>query len=105
MKFLLDENLPAKLRFDFGPAHTVRTAREQGWNGLKDGALLRAMAQQHFDALITQSLRYQQDVTQYPLVIFLLLAHNSKQQTWQPLVERLQTLQWPAGQGQVIEVR
>ena len=27
MKILLDENLPAKLRLDFGDAHRVHTAR------------------------------------------------------------------------------
>lgn len=28
MKILLDENLPAKLRFDFGPEHEAWTVRE-----------------------------------------------------------------------------
>lgn len=34
MKILLDENLPAKLKLDFGPDHTVFTVRI--WNGLEN---------------------------------------------------------------------
>jgi predicted nuclease of predicted toxin-antitoxin system len=107
MRFLLDENLPAKLRFNFGAAHMVRTVRELGWNGLKDKPLLELMQSHYYDALVTmdKSLRYQQDLSRYPVVIFLLVAANSKHQTLQPLVEKLQTLQWPTGRGQVIEVK
>ena len=107
MRFLPDENLPAKLRFNFGPTHLVRTVRELGWNGRKDQPPLELMVAHRYDALITldKSLRFQQDLRRYPVVVFLLIAPNSKHQTLQPLVEKLQTLQWPVGQGQVVEVQ
>ena len=62
MRFLPGENLPAKLRFDFGPTHLVRTVRELGWNGRKDQPLLELMVAHRYDALITldKSPRFQQ---------------------------------------------
>ena len=91
MKILLDENLPAKLRFDFAPEHTAHTVREMGWSGKKDGELLGLLTLSGFDALVTvdKSLRYQQNLQRFPLIIFLLKAQNNKHQTLQPLVELL----------------
>lgn len=33
MKVLLDENIPKKLKFDFGDDYQVLTVREMGWQG------------------------------------------------------------------------
>ena len=41
MRVLLDECLPRKLKFAF-PEHEVRSAQQEGWGGLRNGALLRA---------------------------------------------------------------
>ncbi len=91
MKFLRDENLPAKLRFDFAPEHEVRTVQEMGWNGKKDGELLGLLTLYGFDALITvdRGLPHQQTLKRFPVTIFLLLAQNNKHQTLQPLVEKV----------------
>ncbi|WP_299288121.1 hypothetical protein [uncultured Mucilaginibacter sp.] len=40
MKILLDENLPKKLKADFGTEHEVKTVRDMGWLGKKNGELL-----------------------------------------------------------------
>ncbi len=40
MKILLDENLPKKLKVDFGTEHEVKTVRDMGWLGKKNGELL-----------------------------------------------------------------
>ena len=40
MKILLDENLPKKLKADFGIEHEVKTVRDMGWLGKKNGELL-----------------------------------------------------------------
>ena len=107
MKILLDENLPAKLRFRFGSQHTVYTVRELGWNGQEDGPLLQLLEQEKFDALVTldKSMRYQQELARYPIVVFLLSAANSKHQTLQPLVEKPINLEWPEPNGQVVEIK
>jgi hypothetical protein len=39
MKILLDENLPAKLKYDFGSNHTIFTVRDMNWLGKKNGEL------------------------------------------------------------------
>jgi len=40
MRLLLDENLPKRLKADF-PDHEIFTVREKGWNGIKNGELLK----------------------------------------------------------------
>jgi hypothetical protein len=66
MRLLLDESVPRRLRNAL-PAHTVRTAVEMGWGGIKNGALL-ALAAPEFDAFITvdKNLPYQQNVAALP---------------------------------------
>ncbi len=40
MKILLDENLLKQLKADFGPDYDVKTVRDMGWLGKKNGELL-----------------------------------------------------------------
>ena len=40
MKILLDENLPRQLKADFGPDYDLKTVRDMGWLGKKNGELL-----------------------------------------------------------------
>ncbi len=35
MKILLDENLPAKVKYDFGEYYEVKTVKDMGWLGKK----------------------------------------------------------------------
>lgn len=39
MRILLDENMPAKVKYDFGEGHEIRTVRDMGWLGKKNGDL------------------------------------------------------------------
>ncbi len=75
MKLLLDENLPKRLKQDF-PDHDVFTIRDKGWNGLKNGELLKLMINEGFDALLTfdKNLQHQQNFTKYPITVFILSA-------------------------------
>jgi predicted nuclease of predicted toxin-antitoxin system len=52
MKLLLDENLPKRLKSDF-PNHQIFTVRDMGWNGKKNGELMKLLIENNFDALIT----------------------------------------------------
>jgi hypothetical protein len=52
VKVLLDENLDHRLRKNLG-SHLVVTASYQGWDGLKNGALLQAAEDDGFDVLVT----------------------------------------------------
>ena len=40
MNILLDENLPKQLKADFGSDYDVKTVRDMGWLGKKNGELL-----------------------------------------------------------------
>jgi hypothetical protein len=70
MRLLLDENLPKQLKVDF-PDHDVFTVRDKGWNGVKNGELLRLMVADGFDALLTfdKNLRFQQNFAAYTLTV------------------------------------
>jgi predicted nuclease of predicted toxin-antitoxin system len=52
MKLLLDENLPKRLKQDF-PEHEIYTVRDKGWDGKKNGELMKLMVDGNFDALLT----------------------------------------------------
>jgi hypothetical protein len=75
MKLLLDENLPKRLKLDF-PEHEVYTVRDKGWNGIKNGELLKLMIEDSFDALLTfdKNLQHQQNFSKYTLAVFVLTA-------------------------------
>ncbi|MDQ2768952.1 MAG: hypothetical protein M3Y54_00425 [Bacteroidota bacterium] len=47
MRFLLDENLPKRLKQDFA-AHEVFTVWDKQWNGIKNGELLKRMLAERF---------------------------------------------------------
>jgi hypothetical protein len=72
VKILLDACAPRPLR-RFLPRHSVSTAQEMGWGGLKNGDLLRE-AEKQFEAFIStdQNLKYQQQVVGRKLVILVL---------------------------------
>ena len=73
---MLDESLPRKLRYDFNEEHQVRTVRDMGWLGKKNGELLRLMIENNFGLFVTvdQNLPYQQNLQRLALTIFVLRA-------------------------------
>ena len=75
MKLLLDENLPKRLKLDFAE-HEVYTVRDRGWNGVKNGKLLKLLIEHGFDALMTfdKNLQYQQNFEKYTITVFVLTA-------------------------------
>ncbi|WP_301922934.1 DUF5615 family PIN-like protein [Ferruginibacter sp.] len=76
MKLLLDENLPKRLKPDF-PGHEIFTVRDQNWNGIKNGELLKLLIDTNFDVLLTfdKNLQYQQNFLKYTITVFVLSAH------------------------------
>lgn len=91
MKILLDENLPKQLKADFGPDYNVKTVRDMGWLGKKNGELLGLIVFNSFDFFITldKNLRYQQNLERVELKIFLLSAVNNRRETLQAFVEKV----------------
>jgi len=62
MRILLDECVPLPIRSVF-VGHECIAVKEQGWDGIKNGQLLR-LAEGEFDLFITadQNIRYQQNL-------------------------------------------
>ena len=94
MKILLDENLPTKVRYDFGEGFEVRTVKEMGWVGKKNGELLGLATINGFDIFLTmdKNLKYQQNLNRVDLNFVLLLAPNNKHQTLQPYIDKFKIL-------------
>ena len=94
MKILLDENLPTKVRYDFGEGIEVRTVKEMGWVGKKNGELLGLATMNGFDIFLTmdKNLKYQQNLNRVDLKFVLLLAPNNKHQTLQPYIDKVKIL-------------
>jgi hypothetical protein len=88
MRVLLDESLPRKLKTDFGEDYEVKTVRDMGWLGKKNGELMKLIQENKFDFFITvdKNLRYQQNLNKVDFSIFLLIAQNNKRDTLQELV-------------------
>jgi hypothetical protein len=88
MRLLLDECVPRRLKKEFG-GHEVKTAREAGLGGLKNGDLLRA-AEGAFDALITvdKSIPYQQNLKSFQLAVLVLIAKRNKYELLKPLIPK-----------------
>lgn len=72
-RVLLDENVDRRLQPLFGPGLVVVTVRERGWDGLKNGTLLRA-ASEEFDVFVTmdRNLPYQQNLSALDLGVVVI---------------------------------
>ncbi len=94
MKILLDENLPKKLKLKFSDEHEIFTVQEKEWNGKKNGELLGLMTLEDFDAFVTidKNLQYQQNISRFPIKLFILNASNNKIETLIPFIENLKLL-------------
>ena len=89
MRLLLDESVPAALRHHLS-GHSVKTVRDMGWVGMKNGTLLSRAAAE-FDALITvdKNLPYQQNLKILPLAVVVLDAHSNALPALLPLMANL----------------
>ncbi len=87
MRILLDEQLPRQLAPYF-VGHDVRTTQEQGWAGLKNGALLRQALAAGFAVFVTgdKNLEFQQNLHTSGLFVLVLGARSNKIEDLLPLV-------------------
>jgi len=72
---LLDENIDVRFRHDFdAQKFEVYTVRYMGWNGLKNGELLRKMEESSFDVFIAvdKNLPYEQNPENLPVAVVIL---------------------------------
>ena len=88
-RVLFDENMPRKLRLDL-PEFEIRTVRDQGWSGLKNGELLRK-AQESFAVLVTgdKRLQYQQNIASFAIAVVVVSASTTRLVHMRPLKEAI----------------
>lgn len=72
-RVLLDENVDHQLKLLFDADLDVVTVQEQGWDGLKNGELLRAAAAE-FEVFVTmdRNLSYQQNLKVLDLAVVVI---------------------------------
>ena len=89
MRLLLDESVPRRLGQHLA-THDVDSVHDRGWDGLKNGALLRA-AEADYDLLVTadQNLRHQQNLPGFQLRVVVLAGVSNRLEDLLPLVPRL----------------
>ncbi len=94
MRILLDENIPAKVRFDFGEGYEVFTVRNMNWLGKKNGELLGLAVFNGFEVFVTldKNLKNQQNLNKFHITFILLLANDNKHQTIQLFIKEIKNL-------------
>ena len=86
MRVLLDENIPADLAVEL-TSHEVTTVSDMGWEGTKNGELLRR-ATGNVDALITmdRNLEFQQPLAKQSFGVVLVIARSNRMSDLMPLL-------------------
>lgn len=89
MRVLLDECLPRRLRAELH-GHDVRTVQEEGWAGLKNGALLRA-AEGRFDVLLTvdRNIPFQHNLAGLSIGVLAMVAKGNRLSDLRPLMAQV----------------
>jgi hypothetical protein len=92
MRVLLDECLPARLRFEL-PGHDVTTVPHRGWSGIKNGALLRRAVDDGFDAFITadKKLPDQHRMVDFDIAVFVLRSRSNDLEPLRRLMPELRS--------------
>lgn len=74
MRILLDECVPRPLKREFSDLN-LKTVREMGWSGTKNGALLGLMSEAGFTVLLTSDrhIKYEQNIQKVGIIVFIKL--------------------------------
>lgn len=106
MKLLLDENLPKRLAADLTP-YDVYSVQQMGWNGKKNGELLKLMLEEGFTALITfdKNLQYQQNFKKYTIAVIVLNARSNSYMVLTQLMPKVKGLLDNGLENKIIEIK
>jgi predicted nuclease of predicted toxin-antitoxin system len=80
MRLLLDERLPTELAENL-PGHSVRTVQQMAWLGVKNGRLLKLIAESgQFDVFVTvdKNLPHQQNLSALPFAVVVLRVRSTR---------------------------
>src|SRR5436853_4842337 len=103
MFILFDHGTPAPLR-SFLKNHTVKKAKDLGWDQLTNGELLRVAEEAGFEILLTtdKNIRYQQNLSGRKIALVVL--SNPRWPIVRPWTERIVTAVNSAKPGTYTEV-
>jgi rRNA-processing protein FCF1 len=105
MRILLDECVPNPLKREFANLD-LKTVREMGWLGTKNGALLQLMSESGFTILLTsdRNIKYEQNLQQAGIAVIVMVARTNRLQDLLPLVLKVRQALTTIAPGEVIEV-
>ena len=91
MKILFDHCVPKPLRREL-PKHEISTAKEIGWEALKNGKLLERVQAGGFEVVITmdQNIRYQQNLSGRSIAVCVLITQGITVEDLRPLIPDLE---------------
>jgi len=89
LKIFVDECVDWRLTRDI-VGHQVKTAREMGWTGLRNGELL-TLASKQFDVFVTvdRNLSFQQNLPTFDIAVVVLRSESNRLVDLQRLVPDL----------------
>jgi predicted nuclease of predicted toxin-antitoxin system len=89
MKVLLDENIPIQLKRYLPQTHEWYTVRELGWQGTKNGRLLKQMVLERFDGLVTmdKNLYKQQNFLTLEIFVIVISSRDNKIETLRKVID------------------
>lgn len=106
-RVLLDENLPRQLKKLFSDNLDVTAVPDLGWQSKKNGELLSAMAEAKIDYLLTadKNLRFQQNISAYPVKLIVLLVYDTRRKFLEQFVGEIESkiLTWD-GSSEFLEI-
>jgi hypothetical protein len=105
MRLLLDECVTRYLKRDL-VGHEVVTLKEAGFNGLKNGVLLRSAAGK-YDVLITvdQNIPFQQNLKELEISVLIIIARNKTYAALKPLTSQILKALETIQHGEIVNVK
>lgn len=104
-RILRDENIDRLLKGLFAAEFEVMTVRGRGWNGKKNGEVLR-LAEQEFDVFITtdKNLEHQQNLSTLNLAVLVLRARSNAYPIVAPLMSKVNEAVRAIQPGEVVHI-
>jgi hypothetical protein len=86
--------------------HDLRTAQEMGWNGKKNGELLRLMTVAGFEILLTvdRNLQHQQNLAAAGIAVVVMVAATNRLADLLPLIPKVEAVLQSVRAGEAVEV-
>ena len=104
MRILLDECVNPRVREAF-PQDEVRTVREMGWGGIKNGKLL-ALSHGLFDVFLTldQNIEYQQNISRFRFGFLVVKVPDNKISSYLPLFSAMADAAQKLRAGEIVRI-